>query len=163
MAIACKYLSCNIRTVVGEWRHGYFRLGYFSSPTHFDLVSKMARKVWRHCVLVFAHGRYSHAGRAFFFPLVTSTFSSFNATCSHSILDHRSCFNSPVSGVKSCAIEVSDLYFSSPLSSIVDNWASIFSDESPCRTIPIRFWVARTHVFSICTDFPSHHQMESLT
>ena len=37
---------------------------------------------------------------AFFFPLVTNTFSSFNVTHSLSILDHCSCFNSPVSGVK---------------------------------------------------------------
>ena len=37
---------------------------------------------------------------AFFFPLVTSTFSSFNATHSLSILDHCSCFSSSVPGVK---------------------------------------------------------------
>ena len=50
----------------------------------------------------------SHAGScigflralAFFFPLVTSTFSSFNATCFLSTLDHCSCFNSPMPGVK---------------------------------------------------------------
>ena len=37
---------------------------------------------------------------AFFFPLVTGTFSSFNATQSLTILHHCCCFNSPVSGVK---------------------------------------------------------------
>ena len=37
---------------------------------------------------------------AFFFPLVTGTCSSFNASQSLSILDHCSCFNFPVSGVK---------------------------------------------------------------
>ena len=37
---------------------------------------------------------------AFFFPLVTDTFSSFNANDSLSTLDHGSRFNSPVSGVK---------------------------------------------------------------
>ena len=37
------------------------------------------------------------------------------------------------------AIKVSDLYFSSPLSSTSDNWASISSDKFPCRTILIRF------------------------
>ena len=62
-AFACRYLSKNICTVVEEWwHHSYFCLGYFSSSTHFDLVRRMARKVWRQCVLVFAHDRYSHAG-----------------------------------------------------------------------------------------------------
>ena len=37
---------------------------------------------------------------AFFFPLVTHTVSSFNATQSLTILDHCCSFNSPVSGVK---------------------------------------------------------------
>ena len=37
---------------------------------------------------------------AFFFPLVTGTFSSFNNTHSLSVLDHCSCFNSSVPGVK---------------------------------------------------------------
>ena len=48
---------------------------------------------------------------------------------------------------------VSDLYSSSPLSSIFHNWASKTSDESPCRTIPLRFWVARTHVFHFVQTF----------
>ena len=61
-AIACKYLSNNIYTVVEEWIHGYFCLGCFSSSTHFDLVRRVARAVWRHCVLVFGHDRYSHTG-----------------------------------------------------------------------------------------------------
>ena len=47
--------------------------------------------------------------------------------------------------------------------STFDDWTSISSDESPCRTIPIRSWAARTHVSSICTDFPRYHRMESLT
>ena len=64
---------------------------------------------------------------------------------------------------QSSVIEVSDLHFSSPLSSMFDTWASISSDGSPCRTIPIQFWVAQTHVSLICTDFPRHHRMESLT
>ena len=33
-------------------------------------------------------------------PLVTSTFPSFSATYSLSILDHGSCFDSPMSGVR---------------------------------------------------------------
>ena len=50
-------------TVVEEWQPLVtFCLGYFSSSTHFDLVIRLAQKVWRHCVLVFAHDRYSHAG-----------------------------------------------------------------------------------------------------
>ena len=55
-AFACKYLSNNIYTVVEGWTHGYFCLGYFSSSTHFHLVKGLARKVWRQCVLVSAHG-----------------------------------------------------------------------------------------------------------
>ena len=52
---AYKYLSNNICTVVEEWTHGYFCLGYFSSLTHFDLVIRLAQKAWRQCVLVFLH------------------------------------------------------------------------------------------------------------
>ena len=59
---ACRYLSNSICTVVEEWYHGRFCLGYFSSSTHFDHVTRMARKVWRHCGLVFGHDRYSHVG-----------------------------------------------------------------------------------------------------
>ena len=33
-----------------------------SSSTHFDLVTRMAQKAWRHCGLVFVHDRYSRAG-----------------------------------------------------------------------------------------------------
>ena len=60
-AIARKYLSNCICTVVEERHHGYFCLGYFFSSTHFDLVTSRARKVWRLCVLVFAHDRYAAA------------------------------------------------------------------------------------------------------
>ena len=56
-----------------------------------------------------------------------------------------------------------DLYFFSPWSSIFDNLASISFDEFPCRTILVRFWVDPTHVSSICTDIPGHHQTVSLT
>ena len=106
-AIACKYLSKNICTVVEEWHHGHFCLGYFSSLTHFVLVTRMARKVSRLWVLVFAHDRYSHAGNVrlpntglFLSTGNRNLFSSFNATHSLSILDHCSCFTSPVSGGK---------------------------------------------------------------
>ena len=43
---------------------------------------------------------------------------------------------------QSFVIEGSDLYSSSPLSSIFDSWEPISSDESPCRTIPMQFRVA---------------------
>ena len=62
-AIACKYLSSIICTVVEAWHHGCFCLGYFFSSTHFHLVRRMARKVWRQCVLIYGHDRYSHAGK----------------------------------------------------------------------------------------------------
>ena len=61
-AFVCKYSSNNIYTVVGEWHHGYLCLGYFSSPTQFDLVTRMAQKGWRQCDLVFVHDRHSHTG-----------------------------------------------------------------------------------------------------
>ena len=66
---------------------------------------------------------------AFVFPLVTSTFSSFNATHFLATRNHCSCLNSLISGAK-----VSDLFSFSPSSSISDNWASISVDEFPCRT-----------------------------
>ena len=86
-----------------------FCLGYFSSSTHFVLVTKMAQKVWRHCDLVYVHDRYSHAGNCFgllaniglfFFPLVTDTFSSLKVHDSLSTLYQGSRFNSPMPGVK---------------------------------------------------------------
>ena len=58
----------------------------------------------------------------FFFPLVTGTFSSFNVTHSLSILDHCSCFiQFSRAWRQNFAIEVSDLYSSSPLSSTFDS------------------------------------------
>ena len=57
-------------------------------------------------------------------------------------------------------IWVSDLCFSSPSFSTSDNPVSISSDESPCRAMPIRFWVDQTHV---STDFPKYHRTEFLT
>ena len=76
---------------------------------------------------------------AFFFPLVTGTLSSFNATQALSPLDHCSCFDFPVSGVKVSKSKFSDLYSSSPSFSIFDDWASISFDESPSRTTLILF------------------------
>ena len=100
---------------------------------------------------------------AFFFPLITGTFSSINAWQSHSTLYHCSWFNSPHAWRRSFAIEVSDLYSSSSWFSTFDSWEPMSSNESPCRTIRIRFWVDQTHVSSICTDIPRFHRMEFLT
>ena len=125
-----------ICTDVGEWTMLNFCLGYFFSSTHFDLMTLMARKVWRHCGPVFVHDRYSHAGNCngllantglllstdnrylFLLQGLTSPFDSLP----------RLRINSLVPGVKSFVIKVSDLYFSSPLSSIFDYWASISLD-----------------------------------
>ena len=65
---------------------------------------------------------------SFFFPRVTNTFSSFNTTQSLSTLDHCNCFDFSHAWRQSLAIEVSDLCFSSSLSSISYNWASISFD-----------------------------------
>ena len=48
---ACRHLLNNTCTVVEEWTHGYFCLGYFSSSTQFDLVLRLPQKAWRQCVL----------------------------------------------------------------------------------------------------------------
>ena len=140
-AIACKCLLNNICTVVEEWHHGCFCLGYFSSPTHFDLVTRVARKVWRHCGLVFGHDRHSHAGNCI--GLLSNTGLFLSTGGRYLVLLQR--HSSPVLFMffrvwrQNFLIEVSDLYSSSPLSSIFDNWASISSDECPCRTIPMLF------------------------
>ena len=65
----------------------------------------------------------------------------------------------PVSILPMYGVKVSDLFFSSPWFSTFDDWKPISSDESPCRTILIRFWADQTHVYSICTDFPRFHRM----
>ena len=61
-AFAYKYLSDNICTVVAEWTHGYFCLGYFFSSTRFDPVTRLAQKELRQCVLVFVHDLGFRAG-----------------------------------------------------------------------------------------------------
>ena len=93
---------------VGEWHHGYFCLGYFFSSTHFDLVIRLAQKVRRHCGLLLCTifgfvtetASVSLRTLAFFFPLVTDTFSSCNANDSLWTLYHGSRFNSPMPSVK---------------------------------------------------------------
>ena len=168
-AIACNCLSNSIYTVVEEWYQDHFCPWYFFSSTHFDLVIRLAQKVWRQCVLVFAHdlglrggncnGLFANTGfllstdNKYLFFLQRHSFPS----DSWPLL----LFQFSRAWRQSFAIEVSELYSSSPLSSIFENWTSTSSDEFPCRTIPIRFWVARTHKVSICTDFRECHPMES--
>ena len=169
-AIACRCPSNKICTVVGEWHHGCLRLGYFFSSTHFDLVTRMARKVWRHCGLVFGHDRYSHAGNCIGLPSNTALF-SFHWYNRHLFLFQHHiipCDSSPLHLFRfshvwrqNFSVEVSDLYSFSPSSSIFVSWASIPSGEFPCHTIPIRSWVVQNLVSSICTDSPEYHQMES--
>ena len=87
--------------IVGEWHQGYFCLGYFVSSTHFDLATALGSGFCTRSLLSCRKLHWSPFEHwLFFFPLVTNTFSSFNATQSLSILDHCSCFNFPVSGVK---------------------------------------------------------------
>ena len=71
----------------------------------------------------------------FFLPLVTSSFSSYNTT--QSPFDFSPLLLTQFSHAwrQSFAIEVSDLFSSSPSSSTSANWASMSSDESPCRYI----------------------------
>ena len=101
--------SNNICTVVEEWHHGYFCLGYFFSSTHFDLVTLRAQNVWWLWVLVFAHDRYSHAENCIGLLSNTGLFLSTGNkylfflqrhTQTPVILDHCSCFDFLVSGVK---------------------------------------------------------------
>ena len=139
-AFACRYPSNNLCKVIEEWHHDYFLplLLLF-----IDTLRPRDRGLGRCGGFVFWFLRtivtlmpetalVSFRTLAFFFPRVTNAFSSFNATHSLSTPYHGSRFSS-----QNFAIEVSDLYSSSPLSS--DNRASISSDESPCRTIPKRF------------------------
>ena len=100
--------SNNICTVVEQWNHGYFCLGRFSSSTHFDLVVRLAQKgVAAVCSGFCARSWVSWwklhrllANTGLFFPLVTDTFSSFNADESLSVLDHCSWLSAPVPSVK---------------------------------------------------------------
>ena len=151
-AFVCRYSSNNIFTVVGEWHHGYFCLGYFFSSTHFDLVTRMAQKVWRdgNCIGLLANtGLFLSTGDRYLclFQRRLIPFDSSPLLLFRFSRAWRQFF----------AIGVSDLYFFSPLSSYFDNWASISFDESPSCTILIRFWVDQTHVFSFCTDFRAFH------
>ena len=116
--------------------NGNFCLGHFSSSTHSDLVKRMAREVWRHHGLVFGTIVILNTGNCIGLLSNTGLFLStgnrylflLQRHSSLSILDHRSCFNSPVSGLK---ISQSKFLIYTPLHhrlQFFDNWASIFSD-----------------------------------
>ena len=150
----------NTCTVVEEWHHGYSCLVYFSSSTHFDLVIRLAQKVWRQCVLVFAHDLGFRGGNCngllanigFFLPTGNRYLFLFQRRSIPFDSLPLLLFQFSHAWRQSFVIEVSDL-FSSPWFSTFDSWEPISSDESPCRTILIRFWVARTHIFSISQTF----------
>ena len=116
-------LQNNIYTVLEEWTHGYFCLGYFSSSTHFYLVKGLARKVRRQCVLVFAHDRFSwrklQRSPCETPCLVLSTGSRYLFLLQRRLIpfDSLSLLLIQFSHVwrHSFLIEVSDLYSSSPL------------------------------------------------
>ena len=124
----------------------------------------MAREVWRQCVLVFAHGLGSRGGKCNGLLantcLFLSTGNKYLFPPSTPMIPLRFSTDSIFHVWRqSLVIVVSDLYSFSPLSSNSDSWASITSDESPRRTILIRFWLDQTHVSSFCTDFPRFHRM----
>ena len=112
-------------------------------------------------VLVFAHDRYCHAGNCIGLPSNTGLFLS-TANIHLFLFQHHliTCDSWPLLLIQfssvwrqSFEIEVSDLYFSSPWFSTVDTWDPISSDESPCRTIPVQFWVSQTHVSQFVQTF----------
>ena len=131
----------------------------------------LARKVWRQCVLVFAHDLGFRGGNCIGLlanpGLFLSTGKKYLVHFRHQRFPSDSLPRLLIqfSHVwrQSFVNEVSDLYFSSPWFSTFDSWEPISSDESPCRTILIRLGVDQTHVSSICTDRPRFHRMESLT
>ena len=105
---SCKHLPNSICTVSKNDTRITFALNTsFPRPTstscHWWLRRYGGIVVWFLCRIVTlmpATALVSFQTLAFFFPLVTGAYSSFNAIQFHSILDHYSCFNSPVSGVK---------------------------------------------------------------
>ena len=157
-AIWCKHLSRITYTAQTG-----FCLWHFFFSTHFYTVfSKIvAQRVVRpRCrirtivTLMPETALVSLRTLTFFSPLVTNTSSSFNTT--------NPLFRFSNVWRQNFAVKVSDLYLFLPLFATFDYWASKSSDEFPCRTIPIRFWVDQTHVSSICTDFPEYHLVDFL-
>ena len=145
--ILYKYLSNRICTVVEEFCQSDFCLWRFCFSTCFYLVSlNLAQRVVRLSVSVLVHDHHSHAGNCTGLPSNTGLFLStgntylflFQRQLSLSTLDHSSCFDFPVSGVKVSQSEFLIYTSFHHRLQIFDNWASISFDESPSRTIPIR-------------------------
>ena len=95
----------------------------------------------------------------FFFPLVTSTFSTFNATHSLSIPDHCSRFNSPVPGVE---VSQSTFQICTPLHycfQFLKIGHRYLLMNLHVVQFQCRFELRGTHVFSILF-IPRYHRMD---
>ena len=147
---ACKYLSNDICTVVEEWTHGYFYLGYFSSSTHFDTLRPRYPVSSESVAAVFSVfcARSWLSWRKLQRSPCEHWHFSFTSNRNLFLLQRRStpCVSLPLLVIqfshalrRSFKIGISDLHSSSPWFSTFDNWDQISSDESPCRTSPIRF------------------------
>ena len=107
--IWCKHLSRSIYTAV-DWTswNGFCLWHSFSRHTSTSCFWRLWLRGWcgfwcRLCTIVTLMPETTMVSLrtlSNFFPLVTGTFSSFNVTFLLSILDHCSCFNSQVPGVK---------------------------------------------------------------
>ena len=99
---------------------------------------------------------------AFFFPVVTNTFSSFNTTQSPVTLDHCSCVDFLMSGVKisqsKFLIYTSSHHCLQPL--IIERRNVLMN----LHVVQFQhgFWVDEIYFF-ICTDFPEHNRVEFLS
>ena len=103
------------------------------------------------------------SSRTMVFSLLTNTFASFNASYSLSILDHCSCFDSPVSGVK---ISQSKFLICTPLHHgfqilIVGNRYLLMNLH--VVQFQYGFELSGLTYSQICTDFPRYYRRESLT
>ena len=162
---AYKYLSNNICTVVEEWTHGFFCLGYFFFSAHFDLVIRLAQKAWRQCALVFCARSWVSWRKLHRYPCEQWPFSfhwwQIPFPPSTPISPFRLLTTAPESSLPCLASKFRNrsFWFILLFTMVFNFWY----EESPCRTIPLRFWVAQTRVSSICRDLPRCHRMEFLT
>ena len=166
---AYRYLSKTICTVVEEWPMVTFASD-ISLPRHistswYGWLGRCGGGVFwfLRAVLGNVTETVTVALRtlAFFFPLVTDTFSSLQRQWFP--FDSLPRLQIQFSNFwRQSFVEVSATYLSSPWFSTFDSWEPISFDDCPCRTIPIR-WLGQTHVSSICTYIPRYHRMESLT
>ena len=146
------------RTPITSGIHGlvFLELCYASDPevaahsvvirvTSFEDVQLSSRRSALYCLLMICKAYEAHevvASILVWIPCIAGTAFRRN---------HCSCFNSLISGVK---VSQSEFLIYASLRHRFQFFyrASISSDESPCRTIPIRFSVAQTRVFSIRKD-----------